>query len=527
MTDRQTASDSRKARAELSPALQYVIAFITVAVGIWLRMQMDPLLGDHLPYVTFFVAVMVASWFGGIGSSIVALLLGCVASSYFFVTPRYSFAITGLSHAIGLFLYFFVGISSLVLIQANKAARGRAEASEEALRRLNLDLEQRVHDRTAQLKAQIAERERAEATLREADAKFRILVEQSLLGIYILGQDRKLLYANPKVSEILGYGHDELMSMPIIEVVVEGDREMVTKSIEKRLTGEVPHVHYQCRCRRKDGSIITIEVYGARTDLNGLPTIIGMFQDVTEHKAMEQQAQRLERLASLGQLVSGLAHELKNPLFILSGHLQLMQERLRSGQVESLADDLEQTRAAADRMSQIATRFLQFSKPAGAHREPCSVNTVLQRTLDFVANELMKHQITAVTRLEQGLPDILTDQDQLQGVFLNLVINAMQAMSQAHGRGTLTVSAHRTGEGVEVRIQDDGPGITPEHRPRLFEPFFSTKRPDQATGLGLWIVRSTLVALNGSIRFETEVGRGTTFIISLPAAQLSSADERR
>jgi two-component system sensor histidine kinase AtoS len=518
MTNPQTGSDARRTQTVSSLVRQYVIVFVSIAVAVWLRTLLDPLLGDHLPFVTFFVAVMVASWFGGIGASVVALLLGFVAATYFFVPPRHTFAITSVPNVIGLFLYFFVGISSLVLIQAHKAARGRAEHSEEALRRLNLDLEERVRDRTAQLEGQIAERKRAEATVLEAEAKFRILVEQSLLGVYILGRDGKLMYANPKVVETLGYSQDELLTIPVIELVAEGDREMVADSIRKRLSGEVPHVHYECRCRRKDGRLVTLEVYGARTDLNGVPTIIGMFQDVTEHKAMEQQAQRLERLASLGQLVSGLAHELKNPLFILTGHLQLMQERLRSGQVESLADDLEQTRAAAGRMSQVASRFLQFSKPAEAHREPCSVKTILQRTLDFVANEMMQHQIKVVTHLEQDQPDILTDQDQLQGVFLNLVINAMQAMSQAHGGGTLTVSASRSGEWVEVRVQDDGPGISPEYHAKLFEPFFSTKSSEQATGLGLWIVRSTLMTLNGSIRFETEIGRGTTFIVSLPVA---------
>lgn len=233
-------------------------------------------------------------------------------------------------------------------------------------------------------------------------------------------------------------------------------------------------------------------------------------------RQMEQHARRIEKLALLGQLLGGIAHEIKNPLFILTGHLQLFKDKLKQGEYQSLPADLRKIESAAERMAQVTEQFLNLAKPIQGKRQPCSVTAILQQTLDFLEHELSRHHIVVKTAFQEALPDIRSDPRLLQDVFLNLILNAMQAMASAHGRGTLTVKAAHADGWIEVRIQDDGPGITPENRLRLFEPFFSTKPPDQGTGLGLWTVRSVMMGLGGAVQCETEVGVGTTFLVRFP-----------
>ena len=273
-------------------------------------------------------------------------------------------------------------------------------------------------------------------------------------------------------------------------------------------------------------------------DEQGVPRyLLGLSRDITDRKQMEAQAARLERLAAIGQLLGGLAHELRNPLFILTGHLQLFREKLLQQEYATLPADLEKIESAAGRMSRITERFLALARPSQPRLEPCAVPTVLTQMLEFLGNELMKSQIRVDTAIAPDLPLVLADPRQLQEVFLNLMMNAMQAMAKAHGRGTLTVSAALAasadtghGEGVtrgqgegerwiEVRIQDDGPGIPPEHRAKLFEPFFSTKTSGEGTGLGLWAVRTTVMALGGTVTCESDVGQGATFIVRLPVSE--------
>jgi two-component system NtrC family sensor kinase len=170
-------------------------------------------------------------------------------------------------------------------------------------------------------------------------------------------------------------------------------------------------------------------------------------------------------------------------------------------------------------MGRVTERFLTMVKPALPRRTTCVVKGLLEQTLEFLANELMKSHVQLVTRFSADLPDIPSDPHLIQEAFLNLLLNAIQAMVVAHKGGVLTVSTARQCEWIEVRIQDDGPGILPEHRSKLFEPFFTTKPAGEGTGLGLWTVRSIVAGLMGQVAYETEVGRGTTFIIRLPVAE--------
>ncbi len=360
-------------------------------------------------------------------------------------------------------------------------------------------------------------------------------IEASVESVMLVDLNGVITYGNPAAGRMFGYDSNDLIGRFAGDLYPENIRAerlptILAAARETGWSGEVPGL-------RKDGTRFPRWVLVSPTrDAEGrVLGLVSVSRDLTETKLMEAQAQRLERLSTLGQLMGGIAHELKNPLFILTGRLQLLDEKLTRRDYASVGTDMEKIEAAAHRMTIVAERFLSLARPVAPRLESCAVDVILQEVLEFLANELMKNQIRVERAGTRDLPRVMSDPEQLHEVFLNLIINAMQAMVEAHGRGTLTVVTARVtgaknaasphppvtasipeGDWIEVKIQDDGPGIAPEHRARLFEPFFSTKPPGKGTGLGLWAVRSITMGFKGTATYETEVGRGTTFIIRLP-----------
>jgi signal transduction histidine kinase len=237
--------------------------------------------------------------------------------------------------------------------------------------------------------------------------------------------------------------------------------------------------------------------------------------------ALEKHLRQAEKMASLGTLLGGLAHELNNPLFAITGYSQLLIEQVKQGQYEGVAQDLSAVCDAAKRATAIVERFLGQARPATGRKERCEVNTVVKKALDLVANDFRIHEIRIEAHLQENLPRIEADPNGLSEVFLNLFTNARHAMVQAHGTGTLTVAtAAQTMENglvqVEVRVTDDGPGISPEDLGRVFDPFFTTKAVGEGTGLGLFICHQIISELGGTITCESQPGSGATFFVRLP-----------
>ena len=311
--------------------------------------------------------------------------------------------------------------------------------------------------------------------------------------------------------------------------------------------------------KRKDGALYTeaMTVSPVRNLTGAISHFVAIKEDITERKQMEVQVRQLERLTALGQLLGGIAHELKNPLFIMAGSLQIAREKLQKKEYDGLPASCEKMHETVKRLTAIAERFLHLAAPVSAHQARCAVPALLQETLDLMRDELTKNRINVQVFYAPDLPETWSDSGQLSEVFLSLIMNAVQAMAEAHGKGTLTVRVQLVtdagtrghgdaeqarhgdaekgqrgdteitasvaeGDWIEVRIQDDGPGISPKHRAKLFEPFFTTKPPDKGTGLGLWIVRSNLMMLHGTVRVESEEGQGATFIVRLPVVPAPS-----
>jgi signal transduction histidine kinase len=220
-----------------------------------------------------------------------------------------------------------------------------------------------------------------------------------------------------------------------------------------------------------------------------------------------------EKMALMGQVIAGIAHELNNPLTIVIGNVQLMIMREVS---EKNLQSLGRIKDGAERASKIVRNLLTFARQQKPERKPVDVNAVLKKSLELRAYELKVSNIEVSLDLASRMPETMADPHQLQQVFLNLIVNAEHAMLESHGKGLLRMSTRAENGRIMVFFSDDGPGIPPESLRRIFEPFYTTKPVGKGTGLGLSICQAIVGEHGGRIDVESIVGRGATFVVDLP-----------
>jgi signal transduction histidine kinase len=238
---------------------------------------------------------------------------------------------------------------------------------------------------------------------------------------------------------------------------------------------------------------------------------IFMAKDITEKRKLEYQIFQTEKLAAVGQLVSGITHEINNPLFVISGRTDMMLAAKPLG--KKLKKNLKIISAQIDQIRKLVDSFLCFTRKTPPNTEPLDLNKAIKSVLPFLSyHKLPAKEIKVKKFFAKGLPKIKGDSSQLQEVFLNLFINAYQAMPEG---GVLTIkTGNISDDWALVEISDTGCGITPEGLKNLFMPFFSTKK--EGTGLGLSICYNIVKNHNGSITVESQVGKGTVFTLKFP-----------
>jgi signal transduction histidine kinase len=220
-----------------------------------------------------------------------------------------------------------------------------------------------------------------------------------------------------------------------------------------------------------------------------------------------------DRLASIGELASGIAHELNNPLTSVIGFSQLLMEENIPG---NLKEDLGTICSEAQRAASIVKNLLTFSRKHVPVRQLSQVNTIIEDVLRLRAYEHKVNNIEVDKRFATNLPAAMVDYFQMQQVFLNIIVNAESAMLEANGRGKLVITTGRLNDAIKVTIADDGPGIARENLRRVFDPFFTTKEVGKGTGLGLSICHGIVTGHGGRIYAESEIGKGATFVVELP-----------
>ena len=229
-----------------------------------------------------------------------------------------------------------------------------------------------------------------------------------------------------------------------------------------------------------------------------------------------------EKMALMGQIVAGIAHELNNPLTIVLGNTQLLLMRRHE---EDDVRALKKVGESAERASRIVRNLLSFARHEDPERKMTDINAVITKTLELHGYELKVRDISVELDLQRNLPLTMTDASQIQQVFLNLIVNAEHAMIDANGKGRLHIRSRTEDAAIVVEFSDDGPGISHEHIRRIFEPFFTTKAVGKGTGLGLSICQNIIQEHGGRIDVKSEPGSGTTFILKIPVQNPTKAEE--
>jgi signal transduction histidine kinase len=230
-------------------------------------------------------------------------------------------------------------------------------------------------------------------------------------------------------------------------------------------------------------------------------------------KKLEQQIIQSERLAAMGQMIGGFAHELNNPLTTILG----VSELLKDGEAhEARLKQLGMLHQQARRATEIVQNLMYFSRPPAPGRTQVNLSEMVDRTLHLHAYSLRKNNITIDFLPELALPQVSGDPHQLMQVFLNLILNAEQAIREAREKGTLRIRLGKSDSSVWASFQDDGPGIAPEILPNIFDPFYTTKRPGRGTGLGLSICKAVLKEHGGNVEAASAPGGGAVFTVHLP-----------
>jgi len=341
-------------------------------------------------------------------------------------------------------------------------------------------------------------------------------------SVSVLDEHGGIVYANAAHARMLGYEPGGLPPGGVAAFLPDPDARAELSEALRRVREEGAWSGRVLR-RRADGRVIPVELRLARVEQDGHPLVFVMSRDLSGEVEREERLRRAERLASLGTLVSGVAHELNNPLAAIVGFTQLL---LMDERPPRERDDLETIRREADRMAKIVSDLRLLGR--GTHgeartREPVDLNDVARHVLRSRGYALSTRNVEVREELAGGLPPVAGDRAQLEQVVLNLVVNAEQAVAEGGGERRVSLSTRATGGGVSLCVSDTGRGIAPELRERIFDPFFTTKAPGEGSGLGLSLVNRIVVEHGGEIRVESAPGRGTTFVIDLPRA---AADAR-
>lgn len=364
----------------------------------------------------------------------------------------------------------------------------------------------------------VTARRQMERQLHKEQEFARRLVDSFPDLILVVDSNSRYTFVSPRCTDVLGYELSEAVSMEFGERTHSEDRPVLIALFQDILAGRQTYGSVEVRVRHKLGEWRRIRFnFSPLADEKGkIEGVVLSGRDVTELKRLEEQLIQAEKLAAMGQMLAGVAHELNNPLTAILG----VTELLREGQndQEATKRQLEITHRQARRAARIVQNLLEFSRPASPQKKPVDLNSIIDRTLQLHEHSLRRNNVEIDFRPQPDLPGVIGDANQLIQVFLNLVTNAEQAIREVRESGRIQIRFTRIGSRVSITFQDDGVGIRPESAARLFDPFYTTKRPGGGTGLGLSICLSIVREHGGNIEAEALPAGGSAFTVYLPLA---------
>ena len=349
---------------------------------------------------------------------------------------------------------------------------------------------------------------------RERDFNQKILnTTQSM--ILVLDTAGLISYANRRCYEA-GYQEGELIGHRLVDWVEASHREDFDAALETTAHGHQVE-NLELRVRRSDGSMghFSISLSPMRDEQNAVNSVVVVMTDITDAALLQAKLAHSEKMATIGRLVSGVAHEVNNPLAAILGFTDLLLENpeVRGSAREDLQIILQETQRTKD----IVQDLLSFARQRPVQRELVQVNGVLRQTIKLRSYDFASHGVEVVEDFEEALAAALGDSQQLQQVFLNILNNAYDAVQEAGQRGRIRIHTRRQAEMIEVAISDNGTGISDPQR--IFDPFYTTKQVGKGTGLGLSICYGIVRAHGGEIQcWKNEAGAGSTFVVRIPVA---------
>ncbi len=379
--------------------------------------------------------------------------------------------------------------------------------------RLLQHLESEVLKRTADLAAEVAERERTEETRRRLTAILEATTDFVAMG----HADGRVVYYNRAARRMLGIAeHEDISTIRIADThPAWAGRLVMEEAIPAALrdgiwSGETAFLSPDGR------EIPVLQLIIAHKTADGrIEFFSTIARDITERKRAEEARRQSEKLAAMGELVAGVAHELNNPLAVITGHAALLGLAEAGGPRQSRAEKIAR---AAERCSRIVRNFLALARQYPQEREEVRLGQIVDGVVELLAYQFRVDNVEVVIDLPDDLPPLWADPHQLQQLVVNLATNAHHAVrtSPPPRRLAFTARADRSRSRMVLEVADSGPGIPPEIQERIFEPFFTTKPPGEGTGLGLSLCRGIVESHGGALRVESQPGRGATFVVELP-----------
>ncbi len=360
-----------------------------------------------------------------------------------------------------------------------------------------------------------------EKKVEKTEKKYQIIFNTIPNPVFVLdGKTLDILDCNESATAIYGFNKEEMLMTSFLNFFKENQREEYASEIKSsNIINKAKHL-------RRDGQIIYVNIRISSSEYAGQEVLLVTTSDITKRLTAEQQLIQASKMATLGEMATGVAHELNQPLSVIKTSSSFIIKKVRKN--ETIQDEILKTMAEeidshVDRASKIINHMREFGRKSDVKKEPVLVNEPLEKALEIFRQQLKLREINIVKELEKDLPPILADPNRLEQVFINLLINARDAIEEKSGKTDQVYvtkeiflgTSLRNGM-VNVEVKDTGSGIPKPILDKIFEPFFTTKNVGKGTGLGLSISYSILQDYGGRIKVETTEGEGSTFIIQFP-----------
>ncbi len=382
-------------------------------------------------------------------------------------------------------------------------------AADDELRASNEELQ----TSNEELQREITKRKRVEEKIEQVAGEWRTTFDAITDLVSIHDEDFRLTRVNKAFADAFKMRPPELIGRSCCEIVHGAEGLVPNCPHRKTLETKRPAMGEFFEPRL--GIYLEVTTSPIFDEKGEVVASVHVTRDITERRQRQDSLIVTDRLASVGELASGIAHELNNPLTSVIGFSQLILDK---DVPDDIREDVRIISSEAQRAAAVVKNLLTFARKHAPVKQLVNVNDIIEKVLELRAYEEKVSNIRVNTRFAADLPQVTADYFQLQQVFLNIIINAEYFMIEAHNKGTLTVTTERLGDIIRASLADNGPGILAENLGHLFDPFFTTKEVGRGTGLGLSICHGVITEHGGQVYAESELGKGATFIVELPVS---------